>query len=137
MWFTGVDYISVFLAAVAGFLFGGLWYGILSKTWMDAAGLSEERIKAAGPNPAPFILTFVALLVIAFAQAVLFRATGVTGPLAGAASGILLWAGFVATTIAVNHTFQGSRRLLTLIDSGHWLGVFAIQGAVVAWLSAP
>ena len=52
---------------------------------------------------------------------------------AGIISGFLLWLGFVITTMAVNHTFQGARRSLTLIDGGHWLGVLLIQGAILGW----
>jgi hypothetical protein len=37
----------------------------------------------------------------------------------------------VITTLAVNHAFQGSKRALTLIDGGHWLGVLLLQGAVI------
>jgi hypothetical protein len=137
MGFSNIDTMAVFWAAVAGFIFGGLWYGLLSRVWMEAAGLSEEKIKASGPNPAPFVLTFVALFVIGITEAVIFQATNVAGPLHGAIAGVLLAAGFVATTIAVNHTFQGARRMLTLIDTGHWLGVFAIQGAMIGWLASP
>jgi hypothetical protein len=51
----------------------------------------------------------------------------------GAIAGFLLWLGFVITTMAVNHAFQGERRALTLIDGGHWLGVLLIQGAILGW----
>ena len=42
-----------------------------------------------------------------------------------------VWIGFVATTLASNHAFQGARRTLTLIDTGHWLGVLLIMGAII------
>jgi hypothetical protein len=51
----------------------------------------------------------------------------------GLVSGFFLWLGFVITTMAVNHAFQGERRRLTLIDGGHWLGVLLIQGAILGW----
>ena len=49
----------------------------------------------------------------------------------GIISGVFCWLGFVVTTLAVNHAYQGARRALTLIDAGHWLGVLLIQGAVI------
>ncbi len=56
---------------------------------------------------------------------------GMVSPLNGVITGLFLWFGFVATTIAVNNAFQGARRALTLIDGAHWLGVLAIQGLVI------
>jgi hypothetical protein len=49
----------------------------------------------------------------------------------GMISALFLWAGFVMTTLVVNHRFQMARPALTLIDGGHWLGVLLIQGAVL------
>jgi hypothetical protein len=51
----------------------------------------------------------------------------------GLVSGFFLWLGFVITTMAVNHAFQGERRMLTVIDGGHWLGVLLIQSAILGW----
>jgi hypothetical protein len=45
-----------------------------------------------------------------------------------------VWLGFVATTLVVNNTFQGAKRSLTYIDSGHWLGVLLLQGAIIGLL---
>ena len=33
--------------------------------------------------------------------------------------------------MVVNHGFQGAKASLTLIDSGHWLGVLLVQGLVI------
>ena len=49
----------------------------------------------------------------------------------GVISAAFIWLGFVITTLAVNHAFQGSKRTLTLIDGGHWLGVLLLQGAII------
>lgn len=48
--------------------------------------------------------------------------------------GASVWLGFVATTLAVNHTFQGAKKELTLIDGGHWLGVLLVQGLLIGWM---
>jgi hypothetical protein len=55
----------------------------------------------------------------------------------GALSGAIVWAGFVATTLLVNHGFQGAKFTLTLIDGGHWLGALAIQGAIIGAFGPP
>ena len=43
MAFAGINYLAVFLAAVASFVFGAIWYMALSRQWQKAAGL-EGRL---------------------------------------------------------------------------------------------
>lgn len=134
MAFAGVSYLAVLAAAVASFLFGGVWYGALSKTWLGALGKSDGELKSATlPLPALLLLTIAAQLVMAWVLAGIIghlgpgRVTLSNGLMAGA----LCWLGFVATSLSINHGYQGARGLLTLIDGGHWLGVLLIQGAVI------
>jgi hypothetical protein len=139
--FGGLNYWPVLVAAIASFAFGALWYGTLSRQWMAARGVSEADMAKAkaemGAVPVPYIITFVALFVMAWMLAGvllhLSRSGMVVGARAGVISGFFLWFGFVITTMAVNHAFQGARRSLTLIDGGHWLGVLLIQGAIIGW----
>jgi hypothetical protein len=138
MHFAGLSLFAIVLAAVVSFMFGWLWYGILfPKQWMAAAGKTEADLKAqGGPTPTPFVISFVALLVMAWVLAGVIGHLG-TGAItlrSGVIAGALMWLGFVATTLAVNHTFQGAKPVLTLLDGGHWLGVLLLQGAVIGWL---
>ena len=140
MHFAGLSLFAIVLAAVVSFMFGWLWYGILfPKQWMAAAGKTEADLKAqGGPTPTPFVISFVALLVMAWVLAGVIGHLG-TGAItlrSGVIAGALMWLGFVATTLAVNHTFQGAKPILTLLDGGHWLGVLLLQGAVIGWLGA-
>jgi hypothetical protein len=81
----------------------------------------------------PMVTTFVALLVMAWVLAGMIGhfGTGQATLVNGLVSGAFVWLGFVVTTLAANHAFQGQKRALTLIDGGHWLGVLAIEGAVI------
>src|SRR5262245_1489853 len=132
-------YLGILVAAIAAFAFGALWYGLLfGKQWLAARGLSEAEAKTkTGPSARPFIVTFVALLVMALmlSGVLVHLALGGMAMSArtGAIAGFLLWLGFVITTMAVNHAFQGERPALTLIDGSHWLGVLLIQGAILGW----
>lgn len=133
MQFAGTNYTAVLLAALAAWLFGSLWYGVLAKPWLKAARLDVAAMKR---GVTPFIVSFIAELVMA---TVLAGAIGHLGPgqvtlTNGIVSGAILWAGFIATTFAVNHRFQGFGWDLTLIDAGHWLGVVLIMGAVIGWM---
>jgi hypothetical protein len=135
---TFSNYVAILVAAIAGFAFGAVWYMTLSRQWMAARGLSEAEVRArTGRSPLPFIISFVALLVMAWmlGGVLLHLARGGTAISlwSGAVAGFFLWLGFVITTMAVNHAFQGERRMLTLIDGGHWLGVLLVQGAILGW----
>jgi len=136
MTFSAINYVAVVVSAIAGFLFGGVWYGALSKVWIDAAGLTDEQIKGpSGPNPAPLLLAFGANFVMGVMLSALLGAQAPYGILQGVTMGVLIAVGFVLSTLVVNHAFQQARRTLTLIDGGHWLGVLAVQGAVLGWFS--
>jgi Protein of unknown function (DUF1761) len=141
MSFGNLNYWPILVAAVVSFAFGAVWYGTLSRQWMAARGMSEADMAKAKPEmgaiPVPYVIAFVALLVMAWMLAgVLLHLARGGMPMsirAGMISGFFLWLGFVITTMAVNHAFQGARRSLTLIDGGHWLGVLLIQGAILGW----
>lgn len=136
--FAGLNTVAILIATAASFLFGGVWYGLFSKQWMAAANVDFETLTKNSKSPAltPYLIAFAALLVMAVMLA------GVIGHLGpgsvtlgnGLISGALIWLGFVATSLAVNHAFQGAKPTLTLIDGGHWLGVLLIQGAIIGWL---
>jgi hypothetical protein len=135
-----VNYWAVLAAAAASFLFGGIWYGVLSGPWMEARGLSPaemEKARAEAQAPGIYAIACVAELIMAwmFAGLLLHLSRGGTAPsvLNGIISGFFLWFGFVVTTVIVNYAFQGARRSLMLIDGAHWLGVLLIQGAILGW----
>jgi hypothetical protein len=133
MTFAGMSYWAVLVAAIVSFLFGGLWYGIFGSVWLRAANLqpSEGKRPGGGRNAVPFIVAFVAQLLMAYILAGTIAHLGAVTARSGVITGAFVWLGFVITSLVVNHAFQGARPLLTLIDGGHWLGVLLIQGAII------
>lgn len=135
MVFAGVNYLAILVAAIGAFAFGAVYYGLLGKTWMAALGKTQAELKDPDGkmSPLPFIISFVALIVMAWALA------GVLGHLGpgqvtarnGAISALFLWLGFVVTTVAVNNAFGGRKFALTVIDSGHWLGALVVEGLII------
>jgi Protein of unknown function (DUF1761) len=135
-----VNYLSVLLAAVAAWIFGGVYYTSLSKYWLAAQGKTleqcqaEQASKSGVAKAAPFILVFVGELIMAWAMyGVLFH-MGMFTLRAGAISGAALWLGFVLTTITGNYAFSGKKPMLIVIDSAAWLGAMIIIGAIVGWM---
>lgn len=136
MAFAGMNYLAILIAAVAAWITGAIWYGVLGKQWLAALGRTEEDIKMKRGTPAfyvPFVTAFIANLIMAWVLA------GVTGHLGpgqvtirnGIISALFIWLGFVVTTMAVNNAFGGRKLMLTVIDSGHWLAALIVAGAVI------
>lgn len=130
---SGVDLLAVLVAGVAGFAFGSVWYMTLSRPWLAAVGKTKEQLRTES-SPTVFVLAAVAQLVMAYVLARVVAWHGEPTAGSGLLVGLVVWVGFVATTLVVNHGFQGARRSLTLIDGGHWLGVLLIQGLVIGLL---
>jgi hypothetical protein len=133
MTFTGINYIAVIIAALAGFGLGAVWYTVLSRPWMHAIGKTEAEIKQqqGAAKVVPFAISIVALLIMAWMLAGLMGHLGQVTIRGGAITGFFVWIGFVITTMGVNHAFSGAKPMLTLIDGFYWLAVLLIQGAVI------
>lgn len=132
--FAGMNVLAIVVAAVAGFAFGSVYYMALSARWLEAVEKTREQLMPSGkPKPGPFIVSAVALVIMAW---VLAGTLGHLGPgqvtlKNGIISALFLWVGFVATTLAVNNGYAGRKVSLTVIDGVHWLGVLVIQGAII------
>lgn len=135
MAFAGLNWVAILVAAVAAYLAGAIWYGVLGKVWMKAARINPDEAKMSIPLMA---IGFVCELVMAWVMA------GVIGHLGegavtlrnGLVSGAFIWLGFMATTVTINQRYQGFGWNLTLIDAGHWLVVALLMGGIIGAFGA-
>ena len=137
--FGTLNYLGILAAAVVGWVIGAAYYTALSKPWIAAVGKSAETVKAdqaaSGlPMWFPFVLSFLAELVMAFVLATLMFQPNVGPPTiaTGLIWGAFVWLGFVLTTVAVNNAYPARKMALTVIDAGHWLLVLLAMGLVLA-----
>lgn len=134
----GASLWTILAAAAAGWIFGAAWYMTLGRPWQKAAGITPEmmRAKSGLAMVAPFIISFLLAVVMAYVLATLFLhvGEGETGIGTALSAGFYLWLGFVATTTIVNYQFAMRPWTLAAIDGLHWLGVLLIQSAVIALL---
>jgi uncharacterized membrane protein required for colicin V production len=128
--FTAINYIAVVVGAVASFAFGSIYYMAAAKPWRSAIGKTEAQVKQ-NMTAMPFVVALVAQLVMAYVLAAVVASLGAVTPETGVYAGFLMWFGFVLTSMAVNHGFQGAKRSLTVIDGIHWLAVLLVQGLVI------
>jgi len=140
MAFVTVNWLSIILAAVAAWLVGGIYYSATSKFWLAAQGKTmeqcqaEQAAKSGAAKVAPFIVVFIAEIIIAWALYGLLVHMNAFTLRGGIISAVLCWFGFVVTTLTSNYAFHGRRPMLSVIDSVAWLGAFVIIGAIVGWM---
>lgn len=133
MW--DMNWIAVLLAAGAGFVVGGIWYGpLFGKVWQRESGLSDESIKNVNMAKI-FGLVFLLNLFAAFILGHVLATYG--GPelfisiIVGGGIGL----GFVATAIGVNYLFSLKSFKLFAIDAGYWTVAYAVMGAIFGLFS--
>ncbi|HWL04839.1 MAG TPA: DUF1761 domain-containing protein [Xanthobacteraceae bacterium] len=140
MQFAGLNFLAIFLAAVAGWLIGTIYYMIFSKPWVEAQGDTMAAFRkrhaakvAAGTDRIPFVLSFLCQLVMAWVLAAVIGHLGPGQVTArnGIITALVLFAGFVFTTMLVNNAFASRRAMLTLIDGGHWLAIMVAMGFII------
>jgi len=136
--FAGMNYLAVVIAAIVSWLAGAAWYGVLAKPWVAAQGKTMEEFhaqrEAMRGSPAayaPFLIAFVAELIMAWMLAGVLGHLGQVTVRNGVVSAAFLWFGFVLTTMAVNYAFGARGIKLAAIDTGHWLLVLLVQGAIL------
>jgi Protein of unknown function (DUF1761) len=134
MTFAGINYLAVVVAAVVAWLAGAVWYMALGRVWTAALGMTPEKMEEARRRPGanlPFVYAFIADLVMAWVFAGLLGHIGALTVRGGLISGAFCWLGFILTTLIVNYTFAMRGWRLIVIDTGHWLVVLLLMGAII------
>ena len=135
---SNLNWLAILAATVSAFAVGFLWYGpILGKAWMDATGLTEEKI-AEGNMVRTFSLAFAFQLVMAFCLAMFFYSDPESAQLVNAYSGtfygFLTGFGWVAMALGVNALFEQRSFRYIAINGGYWIVVFTLMGLILgAW----
>jgi hypothetical protein len=128
------NYVAVFVAALAYWLLGAVWFAVLfSKPWMALENITPEQ--ASGMNPiAPYIISFILNLVIAFVLAQLCAWRNASTAARGAALGILIWIGFVGPVTYTTYMYEMRPKQLFAINEFYPLVGLCLMGAILgAW----
>ncbi len=130
-----INYLSVLVAAVVGFVIGSLWYTVLfGKVWMKLMEFSPKQLaknKKKGMMGS-MIFMFISILVMAYVVDYLLIYTGGVNMTAGAMLGFWVWLGFVATTMTGQVLWEGKSWKLYFINVAHYLVVLIVMGAILA-----
>jgi Protein of unknown function (DUF1761) len=132
---ANANLLAIFVAAAAGFLVGGLWYGpLFGKAWMAEHGFTEESLKNANMLKL-YGLTFAFSVLSAVFLGHLLAHFGTTPRTTMMIStGVAL--GFIVPAIGTNYLFSRKSGKLFAIDAGYWLVFYAAMGAVFVMLGS-
>jgi hypothetical protein len=128
------NYVAVFVAALAYWLLGAVWYSVLfNKPWMALEHVTPEQM--SGPNPiTPYIIAFILNLVMAFVLAQLCAWRNANTAARGAALGILIWIGFVGPAAYTTYMFEMRPKQLFAINEFYVLVGLCLMGSILgAW----
>jgi len=128
------NYAAVFIAALAYWLLGAVWYGVLfSKPWMALENMTMEQAKSMNPV-LPYVITFVLNLLIAYslAQICIWRNANTAGR--GASVGVLLWIGFIGPITYTTYMYEMRPKELFAINQFYPLAGMVLMGTIIgAW----
>jgi hypothetical protein len=124
-----LNWIAIIVAAIVPMVLGALWYSPLAfaDAWMRAVGRTPEEL---GDAALGYVLSAIAAFVSSYALARIMRWAEVDDLWNGALVAVLVWAGFVATVLAVTTYFGGRPRNLWLINAGYQLVALVLMGAI-------
>jgi len=133
-----VNWLGVVLAAAAGFVVGGIWYGpIMGKKWMGAVGLSEEQIKE-GNMPLIYGGAFAFSLLASWTLAHTFLSYAEYGADLSVVAKVMTAfgaaLGFIVPAIGTNYLFSQKSKTLFFIDASYWLLFYIAMGLVHAYM---
>ncbi len=130
---ANANLLAIFVAAAAGFLVGGVWYGpLFGKAWMAENGFTEEQLKNANMLKI-YGLTFAfsVLSAVFLGHLLAFFDTSARATMM-ISSGIAL--GYIVPAIGTNYLFSRKSGKLFAIDAGYWVVFYAVIGLVFVML---
>lgn len=135
--FSNINYLAVFVSALASFVIGSLWYSpiLFGKGWQKALGNSEEDIKGAN-MVLIFGASFVLMFIMAFGLALFEQGHNNTEStwLSGLSHGLFVAIFFVSTSYGVNMLYQRKPFKLWAIDAGYQIVLLGLMGLIIgAW----
>ena len=132
-----INYAAVGVAAVAYWLLGAVWYGLLfARPFIALMGWTPEQLAAiqAKGETASLGVAFVTSFVLAYVLAHFVRFVGAETAATGAVTGFWLFVGFVATSNLETVLFESRPLGLYLISNGyHLVGMLGMGALLAAW----
>jgi hypothetical protein len=137
--FYAINWLAVFVSAIACMAVGFLWYSpiLFAKPWMRLMGVKcdtpEEKAamqKEAGPMYGQaFVMGIISAAFLAIVITRMFVPS--TDLMRGLKIAFGVWLGFVATVQYTGALFTKRPKVLFLIDTGYQLVCYLVMGAII------
>lgn len=139
--FNGINWLAVLACVLISMISGSIWYNpkTFFPIWWKGIGKTEKDTPGSSNMALTWGLTLFASFVQVVAMAFMVNSLGGQMPggptlLSGAATGFMLWLGFIAPTYLVNKLFAGHALKIWAIEVGNHLVNFVLFGALLgAW----
>jgi uncharacterized protein DUF1761 len=129
-----MGFLAVFVAGIAGFMFGAVWYTVFAKPWMAASGVPLDATGEAPANrsdPIPYITSIVGAILVAGMMRHVFALSGIDTIGKGLVAGLGIGLFLVTPWIATFNAFGARPFALTLINGGYATFGCAVIGTVL------
>ena len=134
-----INYVAVFVAALAAFIIGFLMHGpVAGKLWMRLAKIHPTGNEKMSDMYGKLFWNFVVNLATAYALAAVYlfasTSTYTGGPSIGTGlmCGFLVWLGFLVTSSSIEVIWMGRSSKLWLFECASSLIVMLAMGAIIA-----
>ncbi len=132
---TYMNYLVVFLAAIASMGIGFFWYSpmLFGTPWMKLMGHTPKSLdKAKKQMGMLYGLSFVATLVTGVILTMFIKTIPAMTLAEGMYLSFLVWLGFVAPVQLTEVLFGGKQWKLFLINTGYQLTTLLVMGGILA-----
>ena len=127
-----MEFLSVIVAAAAAWIFGAVWYGLVAKHWMAAAGLTEDTINRR--NYVAYVGSYICCVMVAGMMRHVLVTSHIDTVGKGAVTGLGLGLFIAVPWIATNYMFAERRFSLTVIDGVYATVGCTLMGAILIWM---
>ena len=131
-----MGHLAVIVAAIAAFAFGAVYYMVLSKPWIEAAGIEvgPDGNPVNSSNPTPYIVSFIYIILVAGMMRHSFALSGIDTLGKGLQSGLGVGLFFITPWIFINTGYSNRPWKLAVIDGGYATAATTIIGGVLTLL---
>jgi hypothetical protein len=131
-----INFLAVFVAAVAVIVIGFFWYSplLFSAAWIQGHGYTQAQMDAMkGELGRIYGIIFLSIMVMGTVLYGLLGRMGINSAAGGARLGAVIWLGFAATLGLMAHLYTQAPFSLYLIDAGYQLVYITAMGGILGW----
>lgn len=133
---TNLNYLAVFVSAIAVMVLGALWYGpLFGRLWMQLSGITNKEIDDSNKSNLVWILyliNFISIFVTAYVTAHFIYFVGADTLKEGLQTGFWIWLGFIATFSLGMVIWEAKPFKLYILTNTYHLISFLMVGSILA-----